>query len=94
MAWESGKEYVDEVYAFLLSVQEETLEYTDNDSFDKLDGQKKVEYVDTMSAIQKDTYKLHAQYHYFLIIYSVEQTEQIIALLWDVLRSQCNLLLS
>jgi len=94
MTWESGQERADELYMFLLAIQEEAIDFTNQSFFDKLDGQKKAEYVDAIGAIQRDMRKLHTQYRYFLLIYHIEQTEQTIALLWDILRSQCNSLLA
>jgi hypothetical protein len=79
---------------FLLSVQEEAVDFTDRVDFDELNSQKKANYVDTLREMQKNISKLHAQYHFFVTIYHIAQTEQIIALLWENLILKHNKLLS
>jgi hypothetical protein len=79
---------------FLLSVQEEAVDFTEHDSFDRLEGIKKADYIDALRAMQKTISKLHSKYRFFLMIYHISQSEQIIALLWENLILQRKRLFS
>jgi hypothetical protein len=82
------------MYFFLLSIQEEAVDFTDHDSFGQLDGIKKAEYIDTLRALQKTIAKIHSKYRFFLMIYHISQQEQMVALLWENLILHRNRLLS
>lgn len=79
---------------FMLSVQEEAIDFTGDDFFDQLDSMKKAQYIDTLRKVHNNIVKLHAQYRFFLILYHIAQSEQMIALLGENLMLQRNKLLS
>jgi len=94
MAWELGQKRAETMYFFLLSIQEEAVDFTDHDSFGQLDGIKKAEYIDTLRTLQKTIARIHSKYRFFLMIYHISQQEQMVALLWENLILHRNRLLS
>lgn len=86
-AWNGGRDHVSEHRKFVADMVAETVDFMDSDDYTALDGEKKVDYWETLVATEKNLEKIDTQLFFYDLFSQIEHTEQMIGFFWQNLKN-------